>query len=282
MKRGMLGHLKLIGLAAVAGVVMLSLLSSVVVAAPGGDRPGWGCGDDNHVHTGPKGRGSSNSPCEGNQGNEGNHGNQDDEDDQGHERHGGAVRLEITVPASASAGNAFNFTVAAVDRDGHTLTSFGDTLHFTSSDSQAVLPADSTLTNSTATFSATLKTAGNQTITATDTSNSSVRARSGRVSVSAVAATHLAVSAPASVSNGAAFTFTVTAQDQFNNTTTGFGDVVHFTSSDGSATLPADTTLTNGTGTFTATLRTNGNQTITATDTSNGSITGSSAAISVS
>jgi hypothetical protein len=234
----------------------------------------WGCGDDNHDHSGPPGHGSSNSPCEGKQGNQGGN--------EGHGSHAAAVRLDISAPASASAGSAFNFTVTAVDRNGATLTSFGDTLHFTSSDGQAVLPADSTLTSGTATFSATLKTAGNQTITATDTSNASVHGQSGTISVTPVAATHLAVSAPSTASNGVGFTVTVTAQDQFNNTATGFGDTVHFTTSDGSATLPADTTLTNGTGTFTVTLRTNGSQTVTATDTANGAIAGTSAAITVS
>ena len=274
MEPRVLGHLKRIGIAAIAGVLMLTTLSSVVMAAPGGTRPGWGCGDDNHDHSGPPGHGSSNSPCEGNQGNQGGN--------EGHGSHAAAVRVDISAPASASAGSAFNFTVTAVDRNGATLTSFGDTLHFTSSDGQAVLPADSALSSGTATFSATLKTAGNQTITATDTSNASVHGQSGTISVTPVAATHLAVSAPSTVSNGVAFTVTVTAQDQFNNTATGFGDTVHFTTSDGSATLPADTTLSNGTGTFTVTLRTNGSQTVTATDTANGAIAGTSAAITVS
>ena len=75
-------------------------------------------------------------------------------------------------------------------------------------------------------------------------------------------ATHFLVSAPASATAGSAFSFTVTAQDQFNNPTTGYAGTVHFTSSDGSAVLPANSTLTNGAGTFSATLKTAGNQTI--------------------
>jgi CSLREA domain-containing protein len=89
-------------------------------------------------------------------------------------------------------------------------------------------------------------------------------------------ATHFLISAPASVTAGSAFSFTVTALDQFNNTATGYAGTVHFTSSDGSAVLPANSTLTNGTGTFSATLNTGGNQTITATDTVTSSITGTS------
>jgi hypothetical protein len=49
---------------------------------------------------------------------------------------------------------------------------------------------------------------------------------------------------------------------------------VHFTSSDGAATLPADSTLSNGQGTFAATLTKAGSQTITATDTATTTISG--------
>ena len=58
-------------------------------------------------------------------------------------------------------------------------------------------------------------------------------------------ATDFAVSAPASATAGTAFAFTVTALDQFNNTATSYAGTVHFTSSDGAATLPANSTLTN-------------------------------------
>jgi hypothetical protein len=88
------------------------------------------------------------------------------------------------------------------------------------------------------------------------------------------AATHFTVSAPASATAGVAFNFTVTAFDVFNNIATGYGGTVHFTSTDAQATLPADSSLTNGTGTFSATLRTSGSQTITAVDTVNASIIG--------
>src|SRR5581483_6605121 len=133
------------------------------------------------------------------------------------------------------------------------------------------LPADSTLSNGSGTFSATLETAGNQTITAADTNSSSIIGTSNSITVSAAAATHFAVSAPSSATAGAAFNFTVTAQDQFNNTATGYGGTVHFSSTDGAAILPANSTLSNGTGTFNATLDTAGNQTITATDTNTAS-----------
>jgi len=131
-------------------------------------------------------------------------------------------------------------------------------VHFTSSDPQATLPADSTLTNGTGTFSATLRTAGSQTISARDTVNGSIAGTSNAIVVSPAAATHFSLGVPATATPGTAFTFTVTARDQFNNVATGYAGTVHFTSSDTQATLPADSTLTNGVGTFEATLRTGG------------------------
>ncbi|HEX2988306.1 MAG TPA: hypothetical protein VHS06_09065 [Chloroflexota bacterium] len=187
-----------------------------------------------------------------------------------------------SVPSTATAGSAFTVTVTAQDQNDNTVTGFGDTIHFTSSDGSAVLPNDATLSNGTATFSVTLKTAGSQTISVSDTSNSAVAGASASVTVSPAGATHLAVLAPNSATSGTAFNFTVTALDQFNNTATGYTGTVHFTSNDSAAVLPADSTLTNGTKAFSATLKTAGSRAITTTDKDNASITGTSATIAVS
>ena len=99
--------------------------------------------------------------------------------------------------------------------------------------------------------------------------------------VQAAPAALLVVTAPLTATAGTAFNFTVRAIDVSNNTATGYTGTVHFTSTDGAATLPADYTFTTGAGadngvhTFSATLRTVGSQTITATDTVSGTITGS-------
>src|ERR1700722_787594 len=194
---------------------------------------------------------------------------------------GPATHFVVSAPASATAGTAFNFTVTAQDQFNNIDTVYSGTVHFTSTDGAAVLPANATLTNGTGTFLATLKTAGNQSITATDTVTSSITGTSGAINVTAAPATHFAVSSAASATGGTSFNFTVPAQDQFNNTATAYGGTVHFTSSDGSSVLPENSTLTNGTGTFAATLNTGGNQPITATDTVTASITGTSGAINV-
>jgi lysophospholipase L1-like esterase len=90
------------------------------------------------------------------------------------------------------------------------------------------------------------------------------------------AASHLALATTATPTAGTAFSFTVTAQDDAGNTATDYAGTVHFTTTDTSTgvVLPANATLTNGQGTFSATLIKAGAQTITATDTATSTIAG--------
>src|SRR5262249_35232366 len=76
-------------------------------------------------------------------------------------------------------------------------------------------------------------------------------------------------------------TFTLTARDPYGNLATGYGGTVHFTSSDPQAVLPADGTLSNGAGQFSATLKTVGYQSLTATDSVNTLLTDSQTGIRV-
>src|SRR5438552_3960098 len=191
-------------------------------------------------------------------------------------------------PSPVTAGATNNFTVTARDAFGNTATGYTGTAHFTSSDGQAVLPANYTFTGGDAgvhTFGATLKTAGTRSITATDTVTSSITGAQTGIVVNAAGATTLTVSRfPSPVTAGAANTFTVTAKDAFGNTVAGYTGTVHFTSSDGQALLPANYTFTGGDAgahTFSATLKTGGSQSITATDTVTSSITGSQSGINV-
>ena len=192
-----------------------------------------------------------------------------------------AAYLVVASSGSAVAGSPMTFTVTAMDAYGNEATSYAGTVHFTSSDPAAVLPANSNLASGAASFSVTLKTAGSQSITATDTVTSSITGNSA-VSVSPAAATHFVVSTPAPTTAGSPVTFTITAFDAYSNIATTYAGTVHFTSSDPSAALPANTTLSNGTGTFSATLVTAGSRTLTASDSSNSSITGSSGVVTVS
>ena len=191
-------------------------------------------------------------------------------------------------PTSTIAGTSGNFTVTSLNPDGTIDTGYAGTVRFSSSDGQAALPAAYTFTASDAgvhTFSATLKTAGTQSISATDTSTGTLTGSETGITVTPAAASHFAVSAQAGSTAGSALSVTVTALDPYNNTATGYVGTVHFTSSDGQASLPGDYNFT-GTGgvhTFTSaiTLKTAGSQTVTATDASTATLAGS-AAVTVS
>lgn len=188
-----------------------------------------------------------------------------------------ATQLVLSgIPAGATAGTPFTAMVTAYAADGSVAGAYSGALRLTvSNDWQAVLPTSLTLSGGVATFTATLKTAGNQTITATDSSDNSLTATSGPIVVSAAAASQLSLSAPSSVTSGTPFMLTVTALDAYGNVVTDYGGKVQITS--GGRTL-ASGTLTNGVGTFTLTLTNTARrhqpqqQTITVTD---GSITSS-------
>src|SRR5581483_12523045 len=123
------------------------------------------------------------------------------------------------------------------------------TVHFASSDGSATLPGDATLTAGVGTFTATFNTAGGQTLTATDTVSSSISG-STAVQVVPALATHFSVIAPASANAGSVVTYTISALDVFGNVATAYTGTVHFSSTDGSATLPSDVTLAGGVGTL--------------------------------
>ena len=96
-----------------------------------------------------------------------------------------ATHFSVVAPASVNAGTAFNLTITALDTSNSVVTGYSGTVHFTSTDAQAVLPANSALANGTATLSATLKSAGGQTITGTDTAAASITGTSSSIKVPA-------------------------------------------------------------------------------------------------
>jgi hypothetical protein len=102
------------------------------------------------------------------------------------------------------------------------VTGYTGTIHFTSSDPKAVLPANATLAGGKGTFSATFATAGTQSLTATDTVTSS---STGTLAISVLpgTATHLVfLQQPSSAAAGAAITpvVKVALLDQYNNVVT--------------------------------------------------------------
>jgi hypothetical protein len=87
---------------------------------------------------------------------------------------GPATHFTVSTPPSVVGGTAFTATVTAYDAENNVANTYAGTVHLSSSDPQAVLPANKTLTNGLGTFTVTLKTPGDQTLTATDTVTPSI------------------------------------------------------------------------------------------------------------
>lgn len=193
-----------------------------------------------------------------------------------------ATQLSVVASAPAStAGTPFNITVKAVDASGTVASNYSGTVHFASSDPQAVLPKDSPLVGGTGGFHVTFKTAGSQTVTASDPTNGLTSSTLNSISVNSAAATHFSVTGPSAATVSFPITANVTALDDFANVVTSYAGIVHLTSSDSQAVLPANSVLVSGAGSFSVTLKTVGSQTVTATDTVTASITGATSGINV-
>ena len=189
------------------------------------------------------------------------------------------------TPNSVTAGQTVSVTVTAKDQYDNIVPAYSSIVHFTSTDDQASLPANTVLASGTGIFSATLKTTGAQTITATDTLTQSITGTSNAVTVitgDSSTVNHFDVTAtPSFITAGQSVSVTVTAKDQYDNTVPAYSGIVNFTSTDNQAILPANSGLTNGVGVFTVILKTAGNQTITVTDAATTSTTGTSNSVQV-
>lgn len=181
-------------------------------------------------------------------------------------------------PATA-AGVAHNFTVTARDAYGNVCTGYTGTVAFSSGDAKAGLPPSYTFTAANAgvhTFTATLKTAGSQSITVKDTAAGFTASQTG-IAVSAGAAATFSISAPTSVTQGVGFKFTMTVLDAYGNVVTGYTGKVHLSSTDskGGTSDYTFSSKDNGVHIFSYTFNTLGFQTFNIVDTTNSSVIGS-------
>jgi alpha-tubulin suppressor-like RCC1 family protein len=213
---------------------------------------------------------------------------------------GAAKTLSVAVALNPwPAGSTHSVTVKALDAYGNVATGYTGTIHFTTSDTKASVPANYTFTAadkgvhtfpSTLSPGMTLKTAGSQTVRARDTVTSTITGTQ-TVTVTPGAAKTLVVSnIPNPFAAGTAHGVVVAAKDAYGNTATGYRGTIHFTSSDTKASFPANYTFTaadKGVHTFpntlspALTLKTAGTQWVRATDKTTASITGAQSGIVV-
>src|SRR6266568_4688972 len=192
------------------------------------------------------------------------------------------------APTAQTAGSAFNVTVSAVDANWN-LINTNDTVAISSSDTNATPPANAALVSGSKTFSVTLKTAGNPTVSASDVTHTGIASNtSSAITLTAGAFTKLQLLAPGETAApgsalgktgtlsaqtaGSAFNVTVNAVDA-NWNLINTNDTVAMSSSDSNATPPAPAALSSGSKTFSVTLKTAGNPTVTASDSTHSGIT---------
>jgi hypothetical protein len=185
---------------------------------------------------------------------------------------GAAAKISAVVPtfvvtgfpSPTTAGQSATITVQAMN-GGVLNPAYTGTVHFTSSDPQAVLPANAHLVNGSGTFSVTLKTAGVQSITVSDSANGMAGSESG-ILVNAGPAAAFALTAPPTALAGVAFTVTVMVVDAYGNAATFYSGTVSITNTDPLGTLPNPYTYDDDCFTFSMILKTLGTQSIKATD----------------
>ena len=195
-------------------------------------------------------------------------------------------KVEATSAALVVAGAPAGYMVTALGPSGAVNAAYRGTVHFSSTDLMAALPADLTFSAADAgqhAVTATFKTAGDRALIAADAAQPSSQGLA-KVTVSPAAAATLALSGlPASSVAGDRLALTVTAFDAYGNLATGYAGKVHFSSTDASAQLPADFTYgaaDTGTHAFGALFTKAAYASIAVAD-AGGAVTGASSAMSV-
>src|SRR6185312_5654197 len=194
----------------------------------------------------------------------------------------GAAQSLALAGGAGSIGVARPISVVAHDAFGNVASGYTGTVHITSSDPLAVLPADVALVNGMASVNVTLMTVGTQTITASDNANPSLTGTVSSDATPPVAALFVVSGYPSTVA-GVANNFTVTVRDTIGQIATTYTGTVLFSSTDVQAGLPASYTFTAadaGVHVFSATFRRAGTQTLVVR--SSAGLTGSEVGIQVS
>jgi len=194
-----------------------------------------------------------------------------------------ATHFLVEAPKYVVATGEFTVTVVALSANNRVATGYAGTVSLTSSDGNASLPGSYTFSpgidNGTHTFTVSLSAAESATLTATDTTTSTITGKASITAEAVTAVTQFKVLSFGFALPGLPTYVLVEAMDANHHVLAGYTGTVTFTSSDGSATLPANYTFTasdDGRHIFAVTFNTAGTQTLTTTDTVTASITGSS------
>jgi len=188
-----------------------------------------------------------------------------------------ADHFGIQAPAARPASSPFIILVTALDRFANVATGYRGTITFSGSDPQALFEPNYPFTaddNGTHSFAVVLFTAGNQSITVTDTQDPSIFGTQANIRVTPLAPASLRVAGfPIPAASGASLPFVVSALDRYGNVATDYQGTISLGSSDPRAVFDFPsyqfTAEDNGSHTFHGLLRTLGNQSISTVDSDN-------------
>lgn len=184
-----------------------------------------------------------------------------------------ATHLGVSTELNALQGQKITVALTALDAHDGWATGYRGTVHFSSDDPNAVLPADYTFTAGDASrhfFTITYPDAGPHTLTVTDVRNPGITGRA--LTASHTSATQLSLSGPTSVVAGQPFQLTVTGLNADGSRNFYYEDQLHWAGSDLKGILPSNRFLVPddaGRFTYSMQLGTPGVQTITVTDLNN-------------
>ena len=194
-------------------------------------------------------------------------------------RYDPVISVNVSGPSPMVGCTGYPITVEARDAYGFRAIGYRGTIHLTSSDAAATLPANhSYVAGDTGTYAfpgVILRTPGTQSITATDVATGSIVGTMSGIPVTTGPATSLILSGPSTVGTGTYFSISVDAREACHNRASTYSGPDDFSTSDGKGAVPGRSSLNAGLGTFTkaVVLWTPGPQTVTVTDANNGALT---------
>ena len=174
--------------------------------------------------------------------------------------------LRIMLPPAVANGVPTILSLEAIDAAGRPVPGSSGSLNLTSSDAAATLPATATLVNGRAAVMVTFRTAGPQTITATDAVTPSITATASTTVAQPRVATRLSVLVPPQARAGETTPIVAVAVDAAGRPVPTFSGSATVTSSDPTAGLPlVPVIFKDGRATFPVTFATAGRQSVTIT-----------------
>jgi hypothetical protein len=143
----------------------------------------------------------------------------------------GATHLNFVEPATVTAGTPFTITVQALDGNNQPDTGYLGMVYFNATNGAMANYTFTAADQGQHAFTLTLTRAGTLGVTGIDTTTGITGTTS--FVIAPAAPDHINFSEPATVTAGVPFAITVTVQDAYNNTVTGYTNTVHFTATNG-------------------------------------------------